>query len=92
VTAGIVLLLKIRVLRKVLLGLLGGIRVLTLLVASLLALVEKDLKKLIAYRTLHQISLILGVLRMGQTYLAGFHLFTHAFFKRLLFISAGVLI
>jgi NADH-quinone oxidoreductase subunit L len=64
----------------------------TLLVAGTIALVQTDLKRVIAYSTMSQIGyMIMGV--SAGAYVAGmFHLMTHAFFKALLFMAAGSLI
>ncbi len=69
--------------------LIGG---LTLFLTGLIALVQWDLKKILAYSTLSQLGYM--VLAMGAgAYTAGlFHLFTHAFFKALLFLGAGSVI
>jgi NADH-quinone oxidoreductase subunit L len=64
----------------------------TLLIAATIALVQTDLKRVIAYSTMSQIGyMIMGVSIFA--YSAGlFHLMTHAFFKALLFMSAGSVI
>ncbi|MDQ6914810.1 MAG: NADH-quinone oxidoreductase subunit L [Actinomycetota bacterium] len=64
----------------------------TLLVAATIGLVVTDLKRVIAYSTMSQIGyMIMGV--SSGAYAAGlFHLYTHAFFKALLFMAAGSLI
>jgi NADH-quinone oxidoreductase subunit L len=64
----------------------------TLFVAGTIALVQTDLKRVIAYSTMSQIGyMVLGVSSFG--YAAGlFHLMTHAFFKALLFMGAGSVI
>jgi NADH-quinone oxidoreductase subunit L len=64
----------------------------TLFVAATIGLVVTDLKRVIAYSTMSQIGyMIMGV--SSGAYVAGmFHLMTHAFFKALLFMSAGSLI
>ena len=53
---------------------------------------EYDLKKIIALSTLSQLGLIIRILSMGFPKLTYFHLLTHALFKELLFICAGVVI
>nr|QLY89841.1 NADH dehydrogenase subunit 5 [Bathyomphalus contortus] len=53
------------------------------------ALFEYDLKKIIALSTLSQLGLMVFTLGLGYANLALFHLFTHALFKALLFLSAG---
>jgi NADH-quinone oxidoreductase subunit L len=64
----------------------------TLLIAATIGLVVTDLKRVIAYSTMSQIGyMIMGV--SSAAYAAGmFHLMTHAFFKALLFMSAGSVI
>jgi NADH-quinone oxidoreductase subunit L len=64
----------------------------TLLVAATIAIVQTDLKRVIAYSTMSQIGYMIMGVSIGA-YSAGlFHLMTHAFFKALLFMSAGSLI
>ncbi len=64
----------------------------TLLVAASIAIVQTDLKRVIAYSTMSQIGYMIMGVSIGA-YSAGlFHLMTHAFFKALLFMSAGSLI
>ena len=63
----------------------------TLLAAGLLALVQEDVKKVLAYSTVSQLGYMVAAL--GFSYTAGiFHLFTHGFFKALLFLGAGSII
>ncbi|MFZ0385117.1 MAG: NADH-quinone oxidoreductase subunit L, partial [Solirubrobacteraceae bacterium] len=65
---------------------------LTLLIAATIAIVQTDLKRVIAYSTMSQIGyMIMGV--SSGAYVGGlFHLMTHAFFKALLFMGAGSII
>jgi NADH-quinone oxidoreductase subunit L len=64
----------------------------TLLVAASIAIVQTDVKRIIAYSTMSQIGYMIMGVSVGA-YSAGlFHLMTHAFFKALLFMSAGSLI
>ena len=65
---------------------------LTILIAGLSAIVETDLKKVIALSTLSQLGVIIFRLSLGCPNLAFFHLITHALFKALLFICAGSII
>nr|WBV74578.1 NADH dehydrogenase subunit 5 [Timomenus komarovi] len=65
---------------------------LTMLLAGLGANLEMDLKKIIALSTLSQLGLMMTILGMGFPVLAFFHLITHALFKALLFMCAGVYI
>ena len=68
------------------------IGVVTLLVAATIGLVVTDLKRVIAYSTMSQIGYMIMAVSAGA-YAAGlFHLLTHAFFKALLFMSAGSVI
>lgn len=62
---------------------------LTITMASLGALYEIDLKKIIALSTLSQLGLIIMALRINLYILALFHLLTHALFKASLFLAAG---
>jgi len=64
----------------------------TLLIAATIALVQTDIKRVIAYSTMSQIGYMIMAVSVGA-YAAGlFHLMTHAFFKALLFMAAGSLI
>ncbi len=64
----------------------------TLLIAATIAIVQTDLKRVIAYSTMSQIGYMIMGVSVGA-YSAGlFHLMTHAFFKALLFMAAGSLI
>ena len=64
----------------------------TMLIAAVLALIQDDIKKVLAYSTISQLGYMMAALGVGA-YTAGvFHLFTHAFFKALLFLGAGSLI
>jgi NADH-quinone oxidoreductase subunit L len=64
----------------------------TLLMAATIALVQTDIKRVIAYSTMSQIGYMIMGVSVGA-YAAGlFHLMTHAFFKALLFMAAGSII
>ena len=64
----------------------------TLFALGLLALVANDIKKVLAYSTVSQLGYMMTAVAAGG-YTAGlFHLFTHAFFKALLFLGAGSVI
>ncbi len=65
---------------------------LTIMISSLGALYETDLKKVIALSTLRQLGLIMIALRIEMYLLAFFHLLTHALFKASLFLCAGRII
>ena len=68
------------------------IGVITAVVGGLLAVVQHDIKKLLAYSTISQLGFMFVALGAGSTGAALFHLVTHAFFKSLLFLGAGVII
>jgi len=59
------------------------------LFAASMALVNRDLKRIIAYSTLSQLGYMFVAAGLGAYWIALFHLFTHAFFKSLLFLGAG---
>jgi NADH-quinone oxidoreductase subunit L len=65
---------------------------LTLVVAGLIALVQTDIKRVIAYSTMSQIGYMFVGVGIGAYADGMFHLLTHAFFKALLFLAAGVVI
>nr|YP_010693603.1 NADH dehydrogenase subunit 5 [Lynceus grossipedia]WCD23725.1 NADH dehydrogenase subunit 5 [Lynceus grossipedia] len=65
---------------------------LTLIMSGLAANYECDLKKIIAFSTLSQLSLMMFSVSLGYPLMAYFHMLTHAFFKALLFMCAGVII
>ncbi len=70
-------------------ALVGGI---TALFAATIAVGQSDIKKVLAYSTISQLGFMVAAVGMGA-YVAGmFHLITHAFFKALLFLSAGSVI
>nr|AKN78891.1 NADH dehydrogenase subunit 5 [Ochlerotatus vigilax] len=94
VTAGVYLLIRFNILlENTFLGqfllLVSG---LTMFMAGLGANFEFDLKKIIALSTLSQLGLMMSILSIGFYKLAFFHLLTHALFKALLFMCAGVII
>ncbi|MBM2823128.1 MAG: proton-translocating NADH-quinone oxidoreductase, chain [Thermoleophilia bacterium] len=64
----------------------------TLLVAGVVALAQWDIKRVIAYSTMSQIGYMFMAAGIGAYGYAIFHLMTHAFFKALLFMSAGLVI
>jgi NADH-quinone oxidoreductase subunit L len=70
----------------------GILASITMLLAALIALVQDDIKKVLAYSTVSQLAYMTAGLGVGG-YTAGFfHLFTHAAFKALLFLGAGSVI
>ncbi len=66
--------------------------VLTLLLAGFSALTQWDIKRVLAYSTISQIGYMFLALGVGAWSAALFHFMTHAFFKALLFLGAGVVI
>jgi NADH-quinone oxidoreductase subunit L len=70
----------------------AGLGAITLLVAGLVALVQTDIKRVIAYSTMSQIGYMFLGAGLGAYGSAMFHLMTHAFFKALLFLAAGLVI
>jgi NADH-quinone oxidoreductase subunit L len=70
----------------------AGLGAATLLVAGLIALVQVDIKRVIAYSTMSQIGYMFLGAGLGAYANSMFHLMTHAFFKALLFLAAGLVI
>ncbi len=70
----------------------AGLGALTLLVAGLVALVQTDIKRVIAYSTMSQIGYMFLGAGIGAYANGMYHLMTHAFFKALLFMAAGLAI
>src|SRR5204863_8324327 len=70
----------------------AGLGAATLLLAGLIALVQVDIKRVIAYSTMSQIVYMFLGAGLGADANAMFHLMTHAFFKALLFLAAGIAI
>merc|ERR1711964_416107 len=60
--------------------------------AATVALVQNDIKKIIAYSTCSQLGYMFFAAGVGAYHVAMFHLFTHAFFKALLFLGSGSVI
>ena len=94
VTAGVYLLIRINLIIieiniSKFLRILG---MLTIIIAGITAIVEIDIKKVIALSTLRQLGIIIIILGMGNPVLSFFHLISHAFFKAILFICAGLTI
>lgn len=65
---------------------------LTIVVASLGALFDLDIKKIVAYSTLSQLGLIIISVVIGDEIFSFFHILTHALFKALLFFCSGIFI
>nr|YP_008992437.1 NADH dehydrogenase subunit 5 [Carposina sasakii]ADZ47947.1 NADH dehydrogenase subunit 5 [Carposina sasakii] len=94
VTAGVYLLIRFNILliNSYMLNMLLLLSGLTMFMAGISANYEYDLKKIIALSTLSQLGLMMSILSMGFFDLAFFHLLTHAMFKALLFMCAGMII
>jgi NADH-quinone oxidoreductase subunit L len=72
----------------------GVIGAITMIGAAILALIQDDIKRVLAYSTLSQLAYMVAMMSAGPAgrNAAFFHLFTHAFFKALLFLGAGSVI
>ncbi len=95
VTAGVYLIARTHVLFALapsVMQLTAIIGALTLLLAGFSACAQRDVKRVLAYSTISQIGYMFLALGVGAWSAAIFHLMTHAFFKALLFLSAGVVI
>nr|YP_010472717.1 NADH dehydrogenase subunit 5 [Manduca quinquemaculata]UVH65845.1 NADH dehydrogenase subunit 5 [Manduca quinquemaculata] len=94
VTAGVYLLIRFNllILNTFFIKILLLLSMLTMFMAGVSANYEFDLKKIIALSTLSQLGLMMSILSMGFPDLAFFHLLSHAMFKALLFMCAGVII
>lgn len=64
----------------------------TAFLAATMALVQEDIKRVLAYSTVSQLGYMMAALGAGTVYAGFFHLFTHAYFKALLFLGAGSVI
>jgi NADH-quinone oxidoreductase subunit L len=64
----------------------------TAILAASIALVQNDIKRVLAYSTVSQLGYMFLALGVGAYWVAVFHLFTHAFFKALLFLCSGSVI
>ncbi len=67
----------------------AAIGAVTSIIAALLGIVATDIKRVMAYSTISQLGYMMMGLGVGGLVAAIFHLFTHAFFKSLLFLGAG---
>jgi NADH-quinone oxidoreductase subunit L len=74
---------------QTIIALVGG---LTALLAALMATQQDDIKRVLAYSTLSQLGYMVMAIGLAAPGAAMFHLFTHAFFKALLFLGAGAII
>ena len=95
VTAGVFLVVKcspIFEFSQTALNLITVIGMITAIFAASVALVQNDIKKIVAYSTCSQLGYMFFAAGIGAYHVAMFHLFTHAFFKALLFLGAGSVI
>ena len=95
VTAGVFLVVRcspIYEFSPLILNFITVIGMFTALFAASVALVQNDIKKIIAYSTCSQLGYMFFATGVGAYNVAMFHLFTHAFFKALLFLGAGSVI
>lgn len=95
VAAGIFLLARLFFLfsiSPIVLGLIAGVGTLTAFLSATVALVQNDIKRILAYSTLSQLGMMAAALGFGNPQAGMFHLGTHAFFKALLFLGAGSVI
>jgi len=95
VTAGIFMLTRLNFLFDLTpetLNTVAIIGALTALIAALIALVQNDIKKVLAYSTVSQLGLMFLALGLGAYEVAVFHVITHAFFKGCLFLGSGSVI
>ena len=74
------------------LNLVTVVGMITAIFAASVALVQNDIKKIVAYSTCSQLGYMFFAAGVGAYHVAMFHLFTHAFFKALLFLGAGSVI
>ncbi len=70
----------------------AGLGAFTALFAASIALVQNDIKRILAYSTLSQLGYMMFALGVGSLSASMFHLMTHAFFKALMFLGAGSVI
>ncbi len=95
VTAGVFLVVRCSPLfeySQVALNVVAIIGMITAIFAASVALVQNDIKKIIAYSTCSQLGYMFFAAGVGAYHVAIFHLFTHAFFKALLFLGSGSVI
>ncbi|MDO9181490.1 MAG: NADH-quinone oxidoreductase subunit L [Bacteriovorax sp.] len=95
VTAGIFLLCRVSniiVHFSVVMDVIAWIGALTTLLAALIAITQTDIKKILAYSTVSQLGYMVMACGLGAFSTGMFHVFTHAFFKALLFLCAASVI
>ena len=95
VTAGVYLLARAHVLfdlSRSASTVIAAVGAFTAIFAATIALVQTDIKRILAYSTVSQLGYMFLAIGTGAWWVAVFHLFTHAFFKALLFLGAGSVI
>ena len=95
VTAGVFLVVRCSPLfeySQTVLNLVTIVGMITAIFAASVALVQNDIKKIVAYSTCSQLGYMFFAAGVGAYHVAMFHLFTHAFFKALLFLGSGSVI
>jgi NADH-quinone oxidoreductase subunit L len=95
VTAGVYMVARLAPLyhgSETAMGVVAIVGTVTALVAGTVALVQTDIKKVLAYSTVSQLGYMFLACGVGAFGVAVFHLFTHAFFKALLFLGSGSVI
>ena len=95
VTAGVFLIARCSPLfeySQVALNVVATVGMITAIFAASVALVQNDIKKIVAYSTCSQLGYMFFATGIGAYHVAIFHLFTHAFFKALLFLGSGSVI
>jgi NADH-quinone oxidoreductase subunit L len=95
VAAGVFLLARIAFLTDLLplvRFVIGWVGIITAVMAALMATQQNDIKRVLAYSTLSQLGYMICAIGMKSRDAAMFHLFTHAFFKALLFLGSGAII
>ena len=92
VAAGVYMLVRVGFLAQaspVALAVIAWIGTMTAVMAALIATQQDDIKRILAYSTLSQLGYMVMAIGLASGEAAMFHLFTHAFFKALLFLGAG---
>jgi NADH-quinone oxidoreductase subunit L len=95
VTAGVYLIARMNgifILAPEVMSYVAWVGAITLLLAGIAALAQNDIKRVLAYSTMSQIGYMMLSLGAGAFSASVFHLMTHAFFKALLFLTAGAII
>ena len=95
VTAGVYLVARCHVLYELApytMYFIAGVGIITAIFAGSMAMVQYDIKRVIAYSTMSQLGYMFLAMGLGVYSLGMFHLMTHAFFKALLFMAAGSVI